>query len=102
MTSKYLKETQENQGFSGCQKSKRFLSRAKLIEPTIRIGKSGITDSQIQEIKKQLKSRKLVKIKFLRSFIETTDKKKAVEQIAEQTNAKVVQVIGFTVTIYKR
>ena len=55
--------------------SKQLIERSKAIEPTIRIGKSGITESQIEEIKKQLKKRKLIKIKFLRSFIESNDKK---------------------------
>ena len=82
--------------------SKELKERVKSLEPTIRIGKSGLTQSQIEEIKKQLKKRKLVKIKFLRSFIENKDKKKEIEKIAKETKAEIINPIGFTFALYKR
>ena len=44
--------------------------KAAKIEPTIRIGKAGLSNSTIEEIKKQLKGRKLIKIKLLNNFIQ--------------------------------
>ncbi|MGB9636673.1 MAG: YhbY family RNA-binding protein, partial [Thermoplasmata archaeon] len=35
------------------------------LEATVRVGKNGLTLSVINEIKKQLKKRKVIKIKFL-------------------------------------
>jgi len=82
--------------------SKQLKETAKLIEPTIRIGKAGLTKSQLDEIKKQLKKKKLIKIKFLRSFLEENNKKKAAEQIAEETKAQIISTIGFTAVLHKK
>lgn len=81
--------------------SKKLLLKAKSLQPTIRIGKSGITESQIKEIKKQLKARKIIKIKLLKQFIESNNKKQAIEQIAKKTNSEIIQIVGFTCVIHK-
>ena len=78
-----------------------LLTRAKNIEPTIRIGKKGLTDQQLNEIEKQLNKRKLVKIKLLRSFLEDKDKKKVFKEIAEKTNSKLVYSAGFVAAFHK-
>jgi RNA-binding protein len=77
-------------------------SKARLIEPTIRIGKNGLTDNQIAEIKKQLKTRKLVKIKFLKSFFENQDVREAVKTILDNSGAILVSFVGNVVSIYKQ
>ncbi len=77
-------------------------SRAQSLEPSVRIGKNGLTDSIITEIIKVLKKRKLVKIKLLRAFIQDKDKKKIAQEIADKTKSKLVQVTGFVITLYKR
>ena len=82
--------------------SKELIQKAKAIEPTVRIGKSGVAESQIDEIKKQLMARKLVKIKFLRSFIEGKDRKKIINEIAEKTGSEVVNAVGFTFVLHRR
>ena len=82
--------------------SKILTEKAKALEPTIRIGKSGITESQVNEIKKQLEKRKLVKIKLLRSFVQKAGRKKAIEEIAEKTNSEIILAVGFTFVLHKR
>lgn len=72
------------------------------LEATIRIGKKGITDSQIKEIKKQLKKRKKVKVKMLNSFVKTKDKKDAAREIALKANATIVNMTGFTFILTKQ
>ena len=81
---------------------KKIIEKAKSLEPTARIGKSGITDTQIADIKKQLEKRKIIKIRFLQSFIADKDKNKIIEELAEKVNARVVQKIGFVVDLQKR
>lgn len=75
--------------------------KARNIEPVVRIGKSGLTGSVIEEIEKQLKKRKLIKIKLLKSFAERKDRKELAGEIAEKTEAELVSHVGFTVVLYK-
>jgi len=69
--------------------------KMKAIEATIRVGKNGITDSLIEEIKKQLKKRKIVKVKMLTSFVKIKNKKEAAKEIALKTKADIVNMTGF-------
>ncbi len=73
--------------------------KIRTLEASIRIGKSGITDGVVKEIKKQIDKKGAVKIKLLRSFIAGKDKKKVAEEIAEKTKSKVVNMIGFVVVL---
>lgn len=65
----------------------------------IRIGKSGVTDSAIQEIKKNLDKRNNVKIKLLKNFTEKSDKKEAVNKIviAVKREGLNVKAVGNTI-----
>ncbi len=75
---------------------------AKALEPVVRIGKSGLSDSVISEIKKHLEQKRLIKIKMLRSFIGTSDKKAAAQQLADKTNSILVQRTGLVAVLAKK
>jgi RNA-binding protein len=77
-------------------------ARAMAIEPIVRIGKSGLSESVVSEIKKQLKQKKLIKIKMLKSFIGSNDKKDAARQIAERTGSRLVHRVGFVVVLAEK
>lgn len=81
---------------------KELKKKSKLLEPVIRIGKNGLSEESISEINKLLKKKKLIKIKFLKSFIEGHDKKKEAAELCEKTGAELIDRIGFVVVIYKR
>jgi len=49
-----------------------------------------------------MKKRKLVKVKFLRSFLEAHDRKKAAAELAEKTGSTLVDQVGFVAVLYKR
>ncbi len=74
--------------------------RARALEPVLRIGKNGLTGSVITEIRKQLKDKKLIKLKLLKPFLEGKDKKTVGREIAEKTGAMVVQQVGFVVVLF--
>ena len=57
---------------------------------SIRIGKSGVTDTLISEIDTQLKKRGLVKIKMNRGLFERKDIPEIWAQLAEQTSSVIV------------
>ncbi len=84
------------------QDIKALKKKAKILDPVIRIGKKGLSEESISEIKKQLKKNKLIKVKFLRSFIDSQDKKKAAFELCEKTGAELIDKVGFVVVIYKR
>lgn len=81
--------------------NKELKQKAKSLEPSIRIGKSGLTESIIDEIKIHLKNKKLVKVKLLKSSIQGKDKKAVARELAEKTNSILVDRVGFIVVLYK-
>lgn len=78
--------------------------RKKLHEkPDIRIGKAGISEGVIQETKRLLKAKGIIKIKFLKNIAETKeDVKRLIEGLAEKTNAEIGKIIGRTAILYKK
>ena len=81
--------------------NKKLKEKAKTLEPVIRIGKNGLTESTIKEIKKQLNKKKLIKVKLLRAFINNRNKKEAAKEIAQKTNSQLINLVGFVVILYK-
>ncbi|MFH2028182.1 MAG: YhbY family RNA-binding protein [Nanoarchaeota archaeon] len=79
----------------------KLKEKAKLLEPVLRIGKSGITDSVVEEIKCILIKKKLIKIKFLRSALADKNKKQLAEEIARKTESELIDAVGFVVVLYK-
>ncbi len=78
----------------------KLRSEASHIKPLINIGKNGITDSFLEELKKQLKERHLVKIKVLRSAKESGIKETA-EELAGLTRSTVIDIRGNSLVLYK-
>ena len=70
------------------------------IEPIFQVGKLGINDNLIKQIKDALKARELIKIKVLES-VEAPIKDIA-EEISLQTDSIIVQIMGSKITLYKR
>ena len=82
---------------------RRKISQKRLpSESTVRIGKMGVTEAQIKEILKQLKTRRKVRIKVLRSALTNDTLENIAQRISSETDSKVVQIIGHTFTLYKR
>ena len=73
---------------------------AQNIDAIFQVGKNGINDNQIKQISDALEARELVKITVLDST--SSDKQEIANQLAAETNAEVVQVIGKKITLYRR
>ena len=67
----------------------------------LRIGKSGVTETLIGELKLLLKNKRIIKVKYMPSYIQDKDKKKEFEKLASLLGAKIVHKIGFTVVLKK-
>ena len=80
---------------------KELKSKAMLLAPVIVIGKSGLTDSVIKEVKIQLQKKKLIKVKFLRGIVKEKGKKELAQELASRTDSKIITQVGFVVVLYR-
>ena len=78
---------------------KEMMNRA-LNAMTINIGKSGVNDNVIEEIKRQLKANEIVKLKFAKNI--ARDKDKYIDEIVSKTKAQLIDVRGHFAVIYKK
>ena len=79
-----------------------MLAKAKALKTQVQIGKNGLTQASILQVNMLLKKHKLIKVKFLKSFLENNDKKLVAKKLALLTNSEIVYRTGFVVALYKR
>jgi RNA-binding protein YhbY len=72
------------------------------LKPTIRIGKSGLTDNLVSEIVTQLAGKDVVKIKVNRGLFDKNDLQQLWEHLAESTNSTIVTLRGNVGVLWKR
>ncbi|WP_163970064.1 ribosome assembly RNA-binding protein YhbY [Oceanobacillus halotolerans] len=81
-------------------KQKRFLrAKANQLKPIFQVGKTGVNENMINQINEALEKRELIKVSILQNCLE--DKSVVAEQLAEGTQAHVVQIIGNNIVLYK-
>lgn len=78
--------------------------KAHTLPALVHIGKAGISKTVVEEIVKQLKIHHLVKIKFLKNFMDDTPKTKQEigEELAAKTDSVLICMVGNTVVVYKQ
>ena len=81
---------------------KSLLSQINHLKPIIRIGKNGLTESSINDIKFHLKKRKIIKVRLLKSFINDKDKKELAKEMALKTGSDLIKQVGFVVTLIEK
>jgi RNA-binding protein len=71
--------------------------------PTIWVGKDGLTDQLISEIKKQLQKNKMVKIRVLPAALQgDTTTQTIADRAAEQTEAALVEGRGHVFILFRK
>ena len=75
-------------------KSIHNLATSHDFQPSVRIGKSGITDLLIEEIKSPLSKKSVVKIKINRGLFDKKDIKNVWKSLAEETSSTLVLARG--------
>ncbi|MEL4305664.1 YhbY family RNA-binding protein [Methanococcoides sp. LMO-2] len=85
------------------EKLYKLRSEATHIKPMINVGKNGVTDQLILELKKAIKDNHLVKVKVLKSAsYEDEDGIDGIaEKLASATKATVIDVRGHSVVLYR-
>jgi len=80
-----------------------FKQQAKALKPIMQIGKSGLGQGTITLLERELKQKRLVKVKVLRNFLEESKRtaKEIAEELAQFTGSTIVLVVGHTITLHK-
>lgn len=80
--------------------SKKEIMNRSLSTITINIGKSGVNPGVLDEIKRHLKEREVVKLRFSKGI--SPEKQNYITQIIEKSNAKLVDFRGNVAVIFKK
>ncbi|MFW6237990.1 MAG: ribosome assembly RNA-binding protein YhbY [Halanaerobiales bacterium] len=70
------------------------------LDPVIHIGKNGISEELVEQTDKALDDHELIKVRVLENSLFST--RQAADELAEKTNADVIQVIGSVFLLYRR
>ena len=81
---------------------KELRAKGQTLYPSMQIGRQGITQGLVTELKKQLKIKKIIKVKFMKSFIEDKNKKVVAKDLEKKLNAVIVSQIGNVVVFAKK
>ncbi|MGI5992790.1 MAG: YhbY family RNA-binding protein [Methanosarcina sp.] len=83
------------------EKLYRLKAQANQLSPILNIGKNGVTDTLIEELNKQIKANRLVKVRILKSAEEGKDLNAIAEEIAAATRSTLIEIRGRTVVLYR-
>ncbi len=72
------------------------------LTPLLNIGKNGVTDSLVEEVLRQLKQNKLVKVKILKSALEDMDRKAIAGELAKRTGSQLIDIRGSSAVLYRK
>ena len=76
-------------------------AKAQELPAALQMGKSGITDGFVAEVSAHLEREPLVKVKLLKSALESGSKKDLAQEVADRLGATLVEVRGHTAVYYK-
>ena len=71
-------------------------------EPTVWIGKNGVTEALLGQIARQLDATEMIKVKVHKGSLEDIEVSVIAGKIADQTGSEIVDVRGRTFSIYKQ
>lgn len=83
------------------EKLHELKAEASQLKPIMNIGKNGITDTVVEEIRKHLKTNHLIKIKMLKSSREEKETTTIAEELAQATASDIIEIRGNNVVLYK-
>lgn len=66
------------------------------------VGKNGVTPPLVEELRRQLKDNRLVKVKLLRSAVEAMPREAMGKELAERTGSELIEIKGNTIVLFKR
>lgn len=83
-------------------KKKKELKKALVSQkPIINLGKDGLSENMVGEIKRQLKENELIKIKVLKAALAEKNKEEIANEIADATDSEIVEVKGYNLGLFR-
>lgn len=76
-------------------------AQAQSLDVTLQVGKNGITDATVAELKAQLHKKKLVKVRLLRSAREGDDEAVQADALAQATDSRLLERRGHTAVYWR-
>lgn len=70
------------------------------LKATMHIGKEGLTEGLVEELKNQIKAHRLVKVKVLASSVDK--KREMAEDLAQRAGAELIEIRGNTILLCDR
>lgn len=80
-------------------KMKKLARKARGLEPVMRLGKKGLTENAVAELRRQLRKKKLMRVRLLPSFFENVPKKEVFMRVAESCGGILVDATGFVIAL---
>tara|TARA_B100001564_G_scaffold265820_1_gene227339 strand:- start:23 stop:289 length:267 start_codon:yes stop_codon:yes gene_type:complete len=77
------------------------IANSRDFQPSVRIGKSGITETLIEEIDAQLSKKDIVKIKINRGLFQKDQIKQVWEHLSSETNSNIVTSRGNVCVLWR-
>ncbi|MBT4446785.1 YhbY family RNA-binding protein [archaeon] len=84
---------------------KELRNKGKDLKPMVNIGKNGMTPGVSSQVKRILQVKKLIKVRFLRSFVDASEGKTSrmlAKDLADSINARIIEVVGMIVVLAKK
>lgn len=70
------------------------------MDPVVQVGKAGLSEAVVEQVREQLKAHELIKIRFAKEC--DVNPEQASDPLAAQVPCHVVQKAGRVLTVYKR
>ncbi|QQK79655.1 ribosome assembly RNA-binding protein YhbY [Salicibibacter cibi] len=81
-------------------KQQKYLrAEAQALKPIFQVGKNGVNPNLVTQVRDALEARELIKITILQNCPE--DKGQVAQKLSERSESTLVQVIGFTIILFK-
>jgi len=86
-------------------KKSEIKAKAQKMEPSVVVGKDGLSRGVMDTLDQQLKKSKIVKVRFHRSALEDpkiSDRKALARLLADRTGSELIEVKGLTAVLYRQ
>lgn len=83
------------------KKLRELKAKSKSLKPVVRVGKNGLSENMIKEMKLLLKKKRLIKVKMLRNSLDNVEIEEAIRNMTEKCDCILVDKIGLTFSVYK-
>lgn len=79
----------------------KLRAQAQKLEAAMQVGKSGLTEGVVEEVRRQLEEHRLLKLRLLPASQEERSREELAGDLAERTGSELVEVRGNTVVLWR-